>query len=295
MNEVNLINFNEIKNYDNIIYLNFWNGFNEATDNKLKKIFNYLFSQINNDIVIISVFGNTGLLNNYIKSNNILVSFSGENFSIILKNKTDINLVMDSKRSDANIIPIHLFSITAYERDSWPILLKKRTSKRIPIKFCSFVAGNSNNKVRNKFYELLNNKKTVDSAGGYMNSIGYCAPRDDKEYWNFLSDYKFNICFENTVKDEYITEKLFHAYMGGCIPIYYGSPKALEYFNKDAFLYLPDSSSESMNTLIEKILLIDSNDDEYLKIYNQPLVLGNQIPHEMNIDTWKKEIMNIFN
>ena len=83
--------------------------------------------------------------------------------------------------------------------------------------------------------------------------------------------------------------------MGGCIPIYYGSPKALEYFNKDAFLYLPDSSDESMNTLIEKILLIDSNDDEYLKIYNQPLVIGNEIPHEMNVDTWKKEIMKVFN
>jgi hypothetical protein len=292
---MNLINFNQIEKKDNIIYLNFWNGFNEATDNKLKKIFTYLFSQIDNDIIIFSVFGDPGLLNKHIKPNNIIVSFSGENFSIILKDKNDINLVMESRQQNVNIIPMHLFSITAYERDAWPILLKKRTSKRIPMKFCAFVAGNGNNKIRNRFYQLLNNQKTVDSAGGYMNSIGYSAPREDKDYWTFLSDYKFNICFENNVKDEYITEKLFHAYMGGCIPIYYGSPKALEYFNKDAFLYLPDSSDESMNVLIEKILLIDSNDDEYLKIYNQPLVLNNQIPSEMNIDTWKKEIMNIFN
>ena len=112
MNEVNLINFNEIKNYDNIIYINFWGGFNEATDNKLKKIFNYLFSEINKDIVIISIFGKLESVVKYIdKPNTILVSFSGENFSLLLKDKNDINLVMESKRSDMNIIPRHTKSM----------------------------------------------------------------------------------------------------------------------------------------------------------------------------------------
>lgn len=43
---------------------------------------------------------------------------------------------------------------------------------------------------------------------------------DSKNRW--LKNYKFNICFENGSSPGYITEKLFQAYAGGCIPIYWG-------------------------------------------------------------------------
>ena len=29
---------------------------------------------------------------------------------------------------------------------------------------------------------------------------------------------------ENSVSRDYVTEKLWHAYEGGCVPIYYGAP-----------------------------------------------------------------------
>lgn len=38
-----------------------------------------------------------------------------------------------------------------------------------------------------------------------------------------LKGYKFNFCYENCVKDNYLTEKLFDAIIAGCIPVYWGS------------------------------------------------------------------------
>ena len=39
------------------------------------------------------------------------------------------------------------------------------------------------------------------------------------------SQYKFLISFENTLSPEYVTEKLWHAYLSQTIPIYYGAPE----------------------------------------------------------------------
>ena len=37
------------------------------------------------------------------------------------------------------------------------------------------------------------------------------------------------ICFENLKVDYYFTEKLINAYLGGCIPIYWGCPNIEEF------------------------------------------------------------------
>lgn len=86
-------------------------------------------------------------------------------------------------------------------------------------KFCGFVASNSYmTEVRDNFFEALCAYKNVDSGGKWKNNIG--ASVDDKIEW--LKSYKFNICFENSSYPGYLTEKLFDAFMGGCVPIYWG-------------------------------------------------------------------------
>ena len=86
-------------------------------------------------------------------------------------------------------------------------------------KFCGFVASNGYlTQKRNKFFEALCGYKHVDSGGRYKNNIGgnvLC-----KMSW--LQSYKFNICFENSSYPGYLTEKLFDAFISGCIPIYWG-------------------------------------------------------------------------
>jgi hypothetical protein len=43
-----------------------------------------------------------------------------------------------------------------------------------------------------------------------------------------LSHYNFNLCFENCDEDGYITEKIIHALMAGCVPLYWGGGRFLE-------------------------------------------------------------------
>ena len=81
------------------------------------------------------------------------------------------------------------------------------------------------------------------------------------------------ICFENTKTDDYyITEKLLIAKAAGCIPIYWGTTKCLELFDKNAFLYLDDDTIHAMDKLISKIKMIDINDRLYLDMRRRPLL-----------------------
>ena len=43
-----------------------------------------------------------------------------------------------------------------------------------------------------------------------------------------LRSYTFNLCFENCDRDGYITEKMPHALMAGCVPLYWGGGRFLE-------------------------------------------------------------------
>lgn len=52
-----------------------------------------------------------------------------------------------------------------------------------------------------------------------------------------LKNYKFNICIENTAFPHYCTEKIWHAIICGCLPIYTGDNTAIyETFPKDSFI-----------------------------------------------------------
>jgi alpha(1,3/1,4) fucosyltransferase len=39
---------------------------------------------------------------------------------------------------------------------------------------------------------------------------------------NFMKSYRYNICLENSIRDGYVTEKVFESLYSGCIPIYNG-------------------------------------------------------------------------
>lgn len=54
-----------------------------------------------------------------------------------------------------------------------------------------------------------------------------------------LSNYKFNICFENAQGYKgYITEKIFDAFRAGSIPIYFGCPNISEHIPDDCYIDL---------------------------------------------------------
>ena len=88
----------------------------------------------------------------------------------------------------------------------------------------------------NYLKELMEHIK-IDSYGKCLHNTAMNSTRQDTETVNHYDmkvnilkqkQYKFLIAFENTHVSEYISEKIWHAYMSQTIPIYYGAPEIYE-------------------------------------------------------------------
>ena len=88
----------------------------------------------------------------------------------------------------------------------------------------------------NYLKELMEHIK-IDSYGKCLHNTAMDSTRQDTETINHYDlkvdilkkkRYKFLIAFENTPVSEYISEKIWHAYMSQTIPIYYGAPEIYE-------------------------------------------------------------------
>ncbi|KAL1121945.1 hypothetical protein AAG570_003353 [Ranatra chinensis] len=76
----------------------------------------------------------------------------------------------------------------------------------------------------------------VDSYGGCLHNKNLPVSLQDSmktmmspELFQFVSQYKFAIAFENGICDDYITEKLWRPLIAGTVPIYIGSPSVKDW------------------------------------------------------------------
>lgn len=72
-------------------------------------------------------------------------------------------------------------------------------------------------------FEIINSLAKIDRmdcAGSFLNNTNELKKEYDDNKIEYLKHYKFNICPENSDKQYYVTEKLIHSIMAGCIPIY---------------------------------------------------------------------------
>jgi hypothetical protein len=78
--------------------------------------------------------------------------------------------------------------------------------------------------------------------------------RQTRETWsdnlNIYRNYKYCLSMENNDQEGYISEKLLMAFLGGCLPIYWGTREVFEIFHKDAFIFYNFSDpSETLNEI----------------------------------------------
>ncbi|WQT64726.1 fucosyltransferase [Helicobacter pylori] len=132
--------------------------------------------------------------------------------------------------------------------------------------FASFVASNANAPVRNAFYEALNSIEPVAGGGSVKNTLGYNVKNKNE----FLSQYKFNLCFENSQGYGYVTEKILDAYFSHTIPIYWGSPSVAKDFNPKSFVNVHDF--KNFDEAIDYIKYLHAHPNAYLDmLYENPL------------------------
>lgn len=100
-----------------------------------------------------------------------------------------------------------------------------------------------------------------------------------------LSQYNFNLCFENTAAYNYMTEKIWDSIQNYCLPIYYGKhTNAYEIFPENSFIdYANFSSSEELFNFIS-----DMSTEEFVIRLNRCIKVYNTI-NEKGITLVKEE------
>ncbi|QEF35447.1 fucosyltransferase [Helicobacter pylori] len=153
-------------------------------------------------------------------------------------------------------------------KENHPHLCAVVNDESDPLKrgFASFVASNPNAPIRNAFYDALNSIEPVTGGGSVKNTLGY----NVKNKSEFLSQYKFNLCFENTQNYGYVTEKIIDAYFSHTIPIYWGSPSVAQDFNPKSFVNVCDF--KNFDEAIDYVRYLHTHPNAYLDmLYENPL------------------------
>ncbi|XP_053305209.1 3-galactosyl-N-acetylglucosaminide 4-alpha-L-fucosyltransferase FUT3-like [Spea bombifrons] len=167
-----------------------------------------------------------------------------------------------------------LFNLTmSYRTDSDIFVpygyLKKHSEIQnftIPAKtsLVAWVVSNWNPQSRRvKFYEELKKHLTVDIYGKQHLPL----PNDKK--LEVLSKYKFYLSFENSVHQDYITEKLWqNALKSGTVPVVMGPPRENyeRFIPPDSFIHVDDFSSPQ--ELATYLLELDKDDKRYQQYFN---------------------------
>lgn len=149
---------------------------------------------------------------------------------------------------------------------------------------------------RIKYFNLLNNYKKVDGLGKSCNNIVQLENKANIENNETYIDkaveiytkYKFVLALENFYQEGYFTEKIINPLIANSIPIYWGTPDVFNYINKKRVIYIQDYKND--DELMNKIIEIDNDNEEYNKIISEPIYVKN--PEEI-FDELENKIKNI--
>jgi GR25 family glycosyltransferase involved in LPS biosynthesis len=158
-----------------------------------------------------------------------------------------------------------------FAMNTHPIGFKERTQ------FCAFVVSNPICEFRNQTFQAVDQYKQVDSGGALYNNIGGqlalkypgggCG---DISKHHFFSHHQFTISFENSQSPGYITEKVLHAKMAGCVPLYWGDANTDTDFAPNSFINLSGTTDPSM--VVEVIKKLEANPDMCAAIARTPIL-----------------------
>jgi hypothetical protein len=279
----------------------FWRGFVENTDGIGIKLFLIVFSLLYDtnvevssnyeecDLLIESVFSNdTYLFKKNWMHTYLLNGESSQNSSKFCgQDRVDLfpsySCILSGEEKKQNTVSLPLFIPYIYSNlHVYSMIMNPALEKRIsiPNKMCCAIISNGGGKVRNLFLDALEKVVDIHYAGMYRNNV----PRIkgnyfSKETCDFISQYKFIVSMENSREDTYITEKIINGFVAGIIPIYWGSSKVFDYFNKDRFICLEQDDEASIQRVIDEVIRLSRDPVAYLAKINQPVFLPHHDKH----------------
>lgn len=126
---------------------------------------------------------------------------------------------------------------------------------------CWIVSNRKEHDIWVKYYKELSKNIKITTFGRGFGGYHY------GDTLSTIASCKFYLSFENSIYQDYITEKLYNPLAVGTVPIVLGTLR--ENYEKlvlgDSFIHVNDFASPK--ELADYLLLLDSNDDLYLKYF----------------------------
>ena len=228
-----------------------YNWWNDRLSLWFVKRYSHLLEEKGRQINLCSLFGKKGVIEHV---EGIKVFFSGENvhhspydeYSDYLLRDSSINLSLgfdffeDDRYLRFPLWLLYMFNPTSTREDivarckelRYPQVSEKR-------RFCSLVAYHDVNGLRGQMVRELSTVEQVSCAGKFLHNDTSLKERFGDNKIEYLKEFYFNICPENSNSFGYVTEKVFEAISAGCIPIYWGSFNYPEphILNRDAIIF----------------------------------------------------------
>lgn len=222
-----------------ISYLNFWKDphndkyFSKFISENLKVQVIHVNPNDNPDILIASTFGNISIIKNLRAKCKMF--FYGENleryppYNNISLLKDTFDLIVGFKYTNQDKIlrfPLWLIYYDYYnfeKEDNIISYIEKKYVENVNKEkeyFSTIVCRHDRGGQRTKIMNELNNYGKTLCGGSFNNTIKIGNTLSDK--LNFISKGVYHICPENSIFEGYTTEKIFHAFESGCIPLYWG-------------------------------------------------------------------------
>ena len=290
---------NTIKDKKTFFVRNDWNvNENEFTNNYF---YNLIKNNYINDLEIsynpdIEFFGPVGKRYFLEKSEaKIKIFYTGEcvsqntidktwaNYSDNCINDVDLSLGFDRLDENKNYVrfPIWIFynfhgllDNKNYTKDDIKKVIDNiNDAKSKKNKFASLVASHDVTNIRRQMYNKISKIDNISCPSKLFHNDDTLKTAFNDNKIEYLKNFKFNICPENTISNGYITEKLFDAFKAGCIPIYNGDENIeLDLVNKNALLFFKkDEDNTELIKEIEKLYKNDKLFDSFqkqIKIYD---------------------------
>lgn len=161
------------------------------------------------------------------------------------------------------------FDPTSNEDDIRNKIREINTLKYEKFEDCVLINKHDKKKTRTLIYDDIKDILNIKSAGKWRNNTDELWTKYNNDKMAYLKRFRFNICAENDNTNGYVTEKLFDAFLCGCIPLYYGSFNNPEpgLINKNAVIFWNNNGDNSKN--VEIVRKLNTNVEYYNDFMSQ--------------------------
>ena len=243
----------------------------------------------NANLIICSGFGNQKY--NYPNKKKIYLSYES-NFNVPDNNLPNTIYFSSHLPLKPNLFYLPLFTCYyGFEIYNQILKIKTLTEEEFSQKIdCFSLVSNPNSTFRNEFLKKLTDNINVHNYGKVLRNIDNEIIQKscwyDPRLGNYIKNYKFIFCFENTSKVGYHTEKIMHGFRNNVIPIYWGDPAIKLIFNSDAYINVNELG---IDKAFEKIKLLCNNVNEYNKMLEQPRIHKESVLNREDIGKFIRE------